>query len=112
MSSCESELYALQSGAAELMFVRTWLQEQGVEATGATIWSDSSSAIALCYKKGPGTKLKHVAVRALVTQDWVAQRCFSVAKVGTDDNAADFLTKAVCLRMFHVGCLLTQTGAS
>ena len=110
LSSCESELYALAGGGAELIFVKTWLEEQGLHVSRATVWSDSSSAICVAYKRGPGTKLKHVALRSLVVQDWVRQRRFTVAKVATESNGSDFLTKSVASRSLVVGCTTTQVG--
>jgi hypothetical protein len=110
MSSCESELYAMTSGSAELLYVRSWLEEQGVAVSRATVWSDSSSAIAVAYKRGTGTRLKHIAIRDLALQQWVQESRLSIAKVPTEQNVSDFLTKCVSMTMMKVGCVGAQIG--
>ena len=80
LSSCESEPYAMVGGAIELTFVKTLLEEQGVGPISATIWSGSSSAIALACRKGAGTRLKHIALRASACRGWIRQKFFTVAK--------------------------------
>jgi hypothetical protein len=92
LSSCEAELFALGSTCAESMFVVSFLTELGLTEEPPTIYSDSSSALALARKRGQG-KLKHIEVRLLALQDWQAQGRVLLAKVGTEDNMADLLTK-------------------
>ena len=103
LSSCESEMYAMVSGASEMMFVKTLLEEQRIPVSSATLWSDSQSAIAMAYKKGPGTRLKHVALRALACQSWIQSKAFGVAKIHTSNNPADYLTKSVSQASFEMG---------
>ena len=62
LSSCESELYALGSACAEALWPGGLLREQGLCKTPPTIWSDSSSALALATRAGHG-RLKHVESR-------------------------------------------------
>ena len=62
LSSAESELNALGSGAVEALGFAAVLEEWG-ETTVPVLYSDSSSA--LCVdKRGPG-RMKHIALRML-----------------------------------------------
>ena len=100
----------MTSGSAELLFAKSWLEEQGVAVARATVWSDSSSAIAVAFKRGTGTILKHIAIRDLALQQWVRESRISVAKVPTEQNVSDFLTKCVSQAMMSVGCVGAQIG--
>ena len=93
LSSCEAELYGMMSTAVELLFVRTWMEEQGQTLHGTpTLYTDSSSALALCGRRGPG-RVKHLDIRILALQTWNRENRLSLAKLPTADNRADILTK-------------------
>ena len=94
LSSCESELYALGSTSAEALLVSGFLREQGLCGEPPLIHSDSSSALALSRKHGQG-RLRHVEVRLLALQDWQAEGRVRLAKVPSEENLADVLTKWV-----------------
>jgi len=96
LSSCEAELYAMGSLSKEAMFLVTFLQEQGLATTDMvpTIYSDSSSAIRVGCRLGL-QKQKHIELRYLALQTWKQQKRVQFAKIGTDANDSDFLTKYV-----------------
>ena len=54
--------------------------------------SDSSSALAVARRRGPG-KMKHVEIRMLALQQWRAEGRLRFAKVNTEVNPSDLLTK-------------------
>ena len=91
LSSAGSELCALGSGAAEALGLASLLHEWG-EATVPVLASDSSSALHVVKKRGPG-KMKHIEIRFLALQQWREQKRLEFEKVGTDDNESDMLTK-------------------
>jgi hypothetical protein len=91
LSSAESELYALGSGAVEALGFATLLEEWH-EPTVPVLCSDSSSALHVVKKRGPG-KMKHIALRMLALQEWCAAKRLRFEKVHTDDNESDLLTK-------------------
>ena len=66
LSSAESELYALGSGAVEALRFATVLQEWG-EPVVPVLYSDSSRALHVVKKRGPG-RMKHIALRMLALQ--------------------------------------------
>lgn len=91
-SSCESELYALGPLAPELLWVAGFLRECFDEKVSPTAFRDSSSALTVSSRIGMGA-LKHVALRLLCIQDWVAERRLELGKIGTLENTADIGTK-------------------
>ena len=92
LSSCESELYALGSTAAEILWVSGLLKEAFGIALVPTVHGDSSSALTLASRAGMG-RLKHIEVRLLALQDWCAQGRARLMKIPTHDNTADVGTK-------------------
>ena len=107
LSSCESELYAIGSTAAEAMLVAAFLKEQRLCDEPPLIHSDSSSALALARKHGQG-RLRHVEVRLLALQDWQAEGRIRLQKVASEHNLADVLTKWVSRLI--LAALLPQIG--
>ena len=97
-SSCEAELYALTAVCAEAMYLRSLLESVGLPMEPPLVYSDSSSALQVVGRRSVG-KLKHVEVRLLALQGWQADHRVKTAKVRGDENAADFLTKAVTLQI-------------
>jgi len=93
-SSCEAELYALGSLAAEGMFLHTFLTEQGFEVPPPLLCTDSSSALRVAKRWGL-SKLKHIELRYMALQHWRKEHRIVISWISTHDNIADFLTKAV-----------------
>ena len=91
LSSAESELYALGSGAVEALGFATVLEERS-EPTVLVLYSDSSSALHIVKKRGPG-RMKHIALLMLARPKWCANKRLKFAKVHTDENESDMLTK-------------------
>ena len=91
LSSAESELYALGSGAVEALGFATMLGEWR-EQVVPTLYSDSSSALHVVKKRGPG-RMKHIELRCLALQQWREEKRLLFGKVGTDENVSDMLTK-------------------
>ena len=64
------------------------------ETVVPTLYSDSSSALHVVKKRGPG-KMKHIEIRCLALQQWREAKRLRFAKVGTEENPSDMLTKAM-----------------
>ena len=94
LSSAEAELYAIGSGAIETLGADTLLKEWGYGDTTPTLMTDSSSALAVTKKRGPG-RMKHIELKMLSVQDWVKEKRLRMGKVSTEANPADLLTKAL-----------------
>jgi hypothetical protein len=92
MSSCESELTALQSAASEAAHCLHVLEELQWRPKIAAR-TDSASAISFAHRKGVG-RIKHLDLRRFFLQEWVRADKLSLTHVPTGENAADLLTKA------------------
>jgi hypothetical protein len=91
LSSCEAELYALNTGVTESKLVQSLLSELGFDCL-LTVYTDSSSALALVHRRGLG-KLRHVALRQLYLQEQVAAKSLQICKIDGKRNVADIGTK-------------------
>ena len=91
VSDCE--YCALTHGAAHGLGVRAYMADLEFELS-LQIFSDSSAAKAFAVRRGLGRQ-RHVQTRHLWLQERVAATHLTVQKVGTTQNPADILTKAV-----------------
>ena len=92
-SSGESELYALSVGAAEALGLRELLIDIGLPTT-VRLRCDSTAAMGTATRQGL-RRMKHVQVRDLALQQWIADGRLTLQKVASSANAADLLTKDV-----------------
>jgi len=91
-STCEAELVALNAIACEAKAIAALLAEIGENDVKVRLLCDSSSAILLMNKVGPG-RLRHVETRKLWLQQEVESKRITIDHVPGVDNVADILTK-------------------
>ena len=91
LSSAEAELIALVKCAQECMGIQAMLRDWGCN-TAATLYADSSAALAIAKRKGAG-KLRHINVSALWIQDVQDREGAEYTKILGTDNPADLMTK-------------------
>ena len=92
-SSGESELYPMSVGAAEALGLRELLTDIGLPTT-VRLRCDSTAAMGTATRQGLG-RMKHVQVRDLALQKWIADGRLTLQKIASSANAADLLTKHV-----------------
>ena len=96
LSSAESELYAIGTGATEALHVRNFLLEAWNKAKVTTrIHTDSTSGKPIATRIGSSKKAKHIELKHLFVQQLVQSGILSIHKVGTLDNLADIFTKYI-----------------
>ena len=92
-STCEAELVAMNAVACELMGLKSLCEELGLQPE-TMLGSDSSSAVALTSRVGPG-RLRHIETRKLWLQQQVEKKAIAITHVSGEQNVADLLTKAL-----------------
>ena len=87
--------YALSSGGAEGLGLRSLLLEMGImtEPVNVLLYSDSTGAISAQSRLGLGKLMKHVEIRHLFLQELVKQKRITIEKISTHHNVSDMLTK-------------------
>ena len=91
LSSAEAELYAMSKCAQQAVSLASIAQDFGMDLQ-AHIFSDSTAALGIAYRRGLGGKTRHVRVQYLWLQEMVSDKRLSIDKVGTMQNLADVLT--------------------
>jgi len=94
LSSAESELYSMNTGAIEGLFARSLLSELNIEVK-LQMYSDSASGLAICGRTGLSSRAKHIDIRMLFMQDLKKRGIIELYKIPGVKNRSDILTKAV-----------------
>ena len=96
LSSGEAELYAIGSGVADALFVRSLLEESRLFGkTNIFVSTDSAVGKSIVSRFGASRKTKHVQLRFLYMQELVTTGLVRMKKVLGTLNPADILTKYV-----------------
>jgi len=97
-STTESEYIAASEAAKEAIWMRQFLQGLTVVPSSSdpiTLLCDNSGAIFQAKEPKSSNKSRHVLRKAHMIRDYVEQKEIELCKIGTDDNIADPLTKAL-----------------
>ena len=86
-------MYALIKGASQTKGIMSMLMNFDLTFDG-TVCTDASAAMGISNRRGLG-RTRHLNVQYLWIQEEVAEGRLKVDKVGTKENSADILTKAV-----------------
>ena len=82
LSSGEAELYAIGSGTADALFVRSLVEESKIfQKANLCIFTDSNVGKSIASRFGASRKTKHVELRYLYVQELVASGMVRVKKV-------------------------------
>ena len=101
-SSTEAEFYALVECGKMMLYIRSILDELGIEQTFAsTIYEDNKGAIDIVNSGAPTKRVRHVDTKQFCILDWVATDLLEVIKVSTNDNSLDTLTKSLPRPTLH-----------
>ena len=95
LSSAESELYAIGTGAQEGLHIANFIKEATTTKVNIRIHTDSTSGKSIATRIGSSKKAKHIDLKYLFIQQLVQSGILSIHKISTHDNPADILTKYV-----------------
>ena len=97
-----SEYTSLRKGVEKAVTVRYYLRSMGVKVTKPSrIWADNRSTIISSTEPGSALKNKMVAMSYHTVREHYAGKVVDICYVGTEDNYADPMTKAVPSSEFH-----------
>lgn len=102
LSSAEAEYIAATDAACEAVWLRRVLLDlQQTQVQPTIIYCDNMSAIALSKNPVFYARSKHIELRHHFIRDLVNKEEIILKYVGTNEQAADFLTKAVTIEKFR-----------
>ena len=99
LSSGEAEFNAGAAACAEGLFLKEILTFAGHPVT-MEVYLDSSAARGVFQRQGVG-RIRHLEVKSLWAQKALQRKLFSLHAVPSNDNTADFGTKALTIQRFH-----------
>nr|GFA68752.1 ribonuclease H-like domain-containing protein [Tanacetum cinerariifolium] len=95
MSSAEAKYVALSTSYAQVMWMRTQLQDYGVNYNKISLYCDSQSAIAISCNPVQYSRTKHIHNRYHFIKEQVENGIIELYFVRTEYQLADMFTKAL-----------------
>ncbi|GJV21720.1 retrovirus-related pol polyprotein from transposon TNT 1-94 [Tanacetum coccineum] len=95
MSSAEAEYVALSASCAQVMWMRTQLQDYGFNYNKIPLYCDSQSAIAISQRPYQHSRTKHIHTRYHFIKEQVENGIIELYFVRTEYQLADMFTKAL-----------------
>ena len=95
MSTTEAEYVAAAQAIKEAVWLKMFLEELGHEQEKITLFCDNQSALYLARNPTFHSKTKHIRVQYHFVREKVEEGTVDMQKIHTDDNVADYLTKAI-----------------
>jgi hypothetical protein len=94
-SSTESELYTMVDGGKAALYIRSILEELGIEQLEPTeILCDNQGALKITNAQQPSRRTRHVEIKEFAVQHWVEDERVVYEDVITTHNPSDSLSKA------------------
>ncbi|GJT92081.1 retrovirus-related pol polyprotein from transposon TNT 1-94 [Tanacetum coccineum] len=95
MSSAEAEYVALSASCAQVMWMRTQLQDYGFNYNKIPLYCDSQSAIAISCNPVQHSRTKHIHTRYHFIKEQVENSIIELYFVRTEYQLVDMFTKAL-----------------
>nr|GEV43262.1 ribonuclease H-like domain-containing protein [Tanacetum cinerariifolium] len=95
MSSAEDEYVVLSASCAQVMWIRTQLQDYGFNYNKIPLYCDSQLAIAISYNPVQHSRTKHIHTRYYFIKEQVENGIIELYFVRTEYQLADMFTKAL-----------------
>ncbi|GJX19059.1 retrovirus-related pol polyprotein from transposon TNT 1-94 [Tanacetum coccineum] len=95
MSTTEAEYVAAAQASKEVVWLKMLLEELGLAQEKITLFCDNQSALYLLRNPTFHSKTKHIRVQYHFVREKVEDGTVDMRKMHTDDNVANYLTKAI-----------------
>jgi deoxyuridine 5'-triphosphate nucleotidohydrolase len=112
LSTTEAEFTAACEAGKYILYIRSIMQQIGMEQTDATIlYEDNQGALLMANAQRPTKRTRHMDVKHFVLQQWVGQDLLNLKRINSADNYSDVLTKATGKILFRrhmdhiMGCI-------
>ena len=102
LSTTEAEYVAATEAGKEMLWLKRFFQELGVQKEEYVVYCDSQSAIDLSKNTMYHARTKHIDVRYHWLRLAIEEKAFKLKKIHTDENAADMLTKVIPKEKFEL----------
>ena len=93
MSTTEAEYIAITKEAKELLLMKKFLQELGLQQERYVLYCDNQSAIHLSKSSTFHSRSKHIDVKCHWICNALEDKLLQIEKIHTDDYGSDMMTK-------------------
>lgn len=102
-SSAEAEFMAISHAASEIMFLAQLMEETiMISSYPVPMYEDNMAARQNCLTSTSKSRLKHLKRKYLLIKTYVSNKYIDVIKIGTKQQLADILTKALLVNTFRL----------
>ena len=102
LSSTEAEFMAACDAGKTILYLRTILDEMGVDQEEATVlYEDNQGALLMANAQQPTRRTRHLETAAFALQDWVERDLVQLTYIVTTKNSSDALTKPLARILFY-----------
>ncbi|GJY89530.1 retrovirus-related pol polyprotein from transposon TNT 1-94 [Tanacetum coccineum] len=95
MPTTEAEYVVAAQASKEAVWLKMLLEELGHKQEKITLFCDNQSALYLARNPVFHSKTKHIRVQYHFVREKLEEETVNMQKIHTDDNVADYLTKAI-----------------
>ena len=96
LSSTQEEFSAACDAGKCILYVRSLLQEIGLNQENATtLYIDNNGALLMANAQQPTRRTRHVEIKQFVLLEWVENDLIELQRITTSDNYSDGFTKAL-----------------
>jgi hypothetical protein len=102
MSTTEAEFVAACDAAKVILFLRSILEDLGIEQPDATtLFEDNNGALLMANAQQPTRRTRYMEIKHFSLLDWVEKDLIILRAISTHDNAADAMTKFLSRQLFY-----------
>ena len=102
LSSTEAEFIAACDAGKAILYVRSILNEIGVDQNEATtLFIDNNGALLMGNAQQPTRRTRHMDIKHFSLLDWIERDLIFMKRINTSDNSADALTKSLGRTLFY-----------
>ena len=112
LSTTEAEYMACTEAVKEAIWLKGIAREMGIDQKSVTLHCDSQSALHLSKNQVFHERTKHIDVRLHFIRDIISEGKVEMAKICTEENPADMLTKVLPTSKFRHCLFLLQVSAN
>lgn len=101
LSTTEAEFVAGAESVRDLTWLRSLLKELQIDHRTPTLYCDSQTAIRCIMNPEFPRRTKHIDIKYHFIRDQFSKQIFKLEYIRTEEQLADFLTKAIGREQFH-----------
>ena len=102
LSSTEAEFIAACEAAKVILYVRSILDDMGVQQNEATtLFEDNQGALLMANAGQPTKRTRHMDTKHFAIQHWVDTDLLTLHRISTSDNKSDAMTKNLPRTLFY-----------